>query len=99
MPTKNSEKERLRADANLASDIYSQMAQQRELARAKIQEEKPVYAVVQPATLPQQPINSRAKRVLTWGFVGVFLSLAWYGFVEEFYKKIRAGVKEKMDKE
>ena len=52
LQSKNSEKERLRADANLASDIYSQMAQQRELARAKIQEEKPVYAVVQPATLP-----------------------------------------------
>ena len=68
LQSKNSEKERLRADANLASDIYSQMAQQRELARAKIQEEKPVYAVVQPATLPQQPINSRAKRVLIWGF-------------------------------
>ena len=99
LQSKNSEKERLRADANLASDIYSQMAQQRELARAKIQEEKPVYAVVQPATLPQQPINSRAKRVLIWGFVGLFLSLAWYGFGEEFYKKIRADVKEKMDEE
>ena len=99
LQSKNSEKERLRADANLASDIYSQMAQQRELARAKIQEEKPVYAVVQPATLPQQPINSRAKRVLIWGFVGLFLSLAWYGFGEEFFKKIRADVKEKMDEE
>ena len=38
LQSKNSEKERLRADANLASDIYSQLAQQRELARAKIQE-------------------------------------------------------------
>lgn len=99
LQSKNSEKERLRADANLASDIYSQMAQQRELARAKIQEEKPVYAVVQPATLPQQPMNSRVKRVLIWGFIGVFLSLAWYGFGEDFFKKMRAGVKEKLDEE
>lgn len=92
-------KERLRADANLASDIYSQMAQQRELARAKIQEEKPVYAVVQPATLPQQAMNSRAKRVLIWGFMGLFLSLAWYGFGADFFKKMRADVKEKLDEE
>lgn len=98
LQSKNSEKERLRADANLASDIYSQLAQQRELARAKIQEEKPVYAVVQPATLPQQAMNSRVKRVLIWGFIGVFLSLAWYGFGEDFYRKMRAGIKEEMDK-
>lgn len=92
-------KERLRADANLASDIYSQMAQQRELARAKIQEEKPVYAVVQPATLPQQAMNSRAKRVLIWGFIGLFLSLAWYGFGADFFRKMRSDVKEKLDEE
>lgn len=96
LQSKNSEKERLRADANLASDIYSQLAQQRELARAKIQEEKPVYAVVQPATLPQHAMNSRVKRVLIWGFIGVFLSLAWYGFGEDFYRKMRAGIKEEM---
>ena len=99
LQSKNSEKERLRADANLASDIYSQMAQQRELARAKIQEEKPVYAVVQPATLPQHAVNSRVKRVLVWGFIGAFLSLAWYGFGEDFFKKMRTGVKERLDKE
>ena len=94
-----SEKERLRSEASLANEIYSQMAQQRELARAKIQEEKPVYAVVQPVTLPQQATNSRAKRVLIWGFVGFFLSLAWYGFGAEFFKKMRTDVKEKLDEE
>ena len=75
------------------------MAQQRELARAKIQEEKPVYAVVQPAVLPQQPVNSRAKRVLIWAFIGGFLAVAWYGFGEDFYKKFRSDVKEKMDED
>lgn len=93
------EKDRLREEASLANQIYSQMAQQRELARAKIQEEKPVYAVVQPATLPQRPVNSRAKRVLIWGFVGGFLAVAWYGFGQDFMKKFRTDVKEKMDEE
>jgi uncharacterized protein involved in exopolysaccharide biosynthesis len=93
------QKDRLREEVTLANQIYSQMAQQRELARAKIQEEKPVYAVVQPAVLPQSPINSRAKRVLIWGFVGGFLAVAWYGFGADFWKKMRSDVKEKMDEE
>lgn len=93
------EKDRLREEASLANQIYSQMAQQRELARAKIQEDKPVYAVVQPAVLPQTPMNSRAKRVLIWGFVGGFLAVAWYGFGADFFKKMRSDVKEKMDEE
>ncbi len=93
------EKDRLRAEVTLASQIYSQMAQQREMARAKIQEEKPVYAVVQPAVLPQRAMNSRAKRVLIWGFVGGFLAVAWYGFGADYLKKMRSGVKEKMEEE
>lgn len=92
-----SEKDRLRSEASLAQEIYSQMVQQRELARAKIQEEKPVYAVVQPATLPQHAVNSRVKRVLIWCVLGLFLSLAWYGFGADFFKKFRSDVKEKMD--
>ena len=94
-----SETERLQSEASLASQIYSQMAQQRELARAKIQEDKPVYAVVQPATLPQIPMNSRAKRVLIWGFMGGFLAVAWYGFGEDFMKKFRKDMEEKMEEE
>ena len=93
------QKDRLREEVTLANQIYSQMAQQRELARAKIQEEKPVYAVVQPAVLPQAPMNSRAKRVLIWGFVGGFLAVAWYGFGADFWKKMRSDVKEKMEEE
>ena len=94
-----SERDRLREEANLASQIYSQMAQQRELTRAKIQEEKPVYAVVQPAVLPQVPMNSRAKRVLAWGFIGGFLALLWYGFGADFFKKTRVVLEEKMQEE
>ena len=92
----NSEKDRLRGEMTLANQIYSQMTQQRELARAKIQEEKPAYAVVQPAVLPQSPSNSRMKRVLIWGFLGLFISLGWYGFGEDYMKKTLKVFKEKM---
>ena len=90
------EKDRLRAEANLAGQIYASVAQQREQARAKIQEEKPVYAVIQPAVFPQHPIGSRKRRVLIWAFAGAVLACGWYGFGKDFFKKTRKDLKERM---
>ena len=94
-----SERERLQAEVSLANQIYSQMVQQRELALAKIQEEKPMYAVVQPAVLPQHAANSRSKLVLIWGFIGGLMALAWYGFLDDIVKKTNAEVKTKLKEE
>lgn len=95
----NSEKERLQQEANLANQLYSQMSQQAEMAKAKIQEERPMYAVIQPATMPDKPANSRLKICVIWGFLGVLLSCLWVAFGEDFYEKARKGVKEKMEEE
>lgn len=71
------EQERLQNDMNLAYQVYSQVAQQLQVARAKIQEEKPVFAVVEPATIPLHASNSR--RIVTIGilFLAVFGTLSW----------------------
>ena len=61
------EQERLQNDMNLAYQVYSQVAQQLQVARAKRQEEKPVFAVVEPATIPLQPSGTSRKII----FVGV----------------------------
>mgnify|MGYP003374669302 CR=1 FL=1 len=61
------EQERLQNDMNLAYQVYSQVAQQLQVARAKIQEEKPVFALVEPATIPLQPSGTSRKII----FVGV----------------------------
>lgn len=58
------EQERLQNDMNLAYQVYSQVAQQLQIARAKIQEEKPVFAVVEPATVPLQPSGTSRKVIL-----------------------------------
>jgi len=92
----NSEKDRLRQEVTIANQLYSQMAQQQQMAKAKIQEEKPVYAVIQPATMPQFPMNSRKKRVLIFGFVGFFLACLWAGFGEDIWKNAKASVKERL---
>lgn len=92
----SSRKDRLQQEADLANQIYSQMAQQRELARAKVQEMRPVFAVIEPATLPQKPNKSRKNTVLAFGFVGFFLSAAWFLLGKDFVEENLKQIKEKM---
>lgn len=91
-----SEKERLHQEAQIAGQVYTQMVQQRELTRAKVQEMKPVFAVVEPATFPVYPVNSRKKTVIIFGFLGFVLSAVWYLFGKDFYEKSVKQIKEKV---
>ena len=90
----NSERQRLESEVSLASQIYSQMSQQRELAKAKIQEDRPVYAVMQPASVPLRASNSRAKVCIVFFMVGFILSVVWVAFGEDFLKKTRKELEE-----
>ena len=58
------EQERLQNDMNLAYQVYSQVAQQLQVARAKIQEEKPVFAVVEPAVVPLESSGTSRKIII-----------------------------------
>ena len=93
----NSERQRLESEVNLANQIYSQMAQQRELAKAKIQEVKPVYAVMQPATVPLRPSNSRSRVCIAFFFVGFLLSVVWVAFFKDLFKKAKEDLKKEDD--
>lgn len=84
------EQERLQNDMNLAYQVYSQVAQQLQVARAKIQEEKPVFAVVEPATVPLEPSGTSRKIIL----IGIVLfsicsTSLWYLFLQHWYKLIK----------
>lgn len=84
------EQERLQNDMNLAYQVYSQVAQQLQVARAKIQEEKPVFAVVEPATIPLEPSGTSRKVIL----IGItfFITCAtgvWKILGITFWQKIR----------
>lgn len=70
------ERERLQNDMSLAYQVYSQVAQQLQVARAKVQEEKPVFAVVEPAVVPLQP-SGTGKKAIVIGFV--FLAVVFTG--------------------
>ncbi|EGF53455.1 Wzz/FepE/Etk N-terminal domain-containing protein [Bacteroides fluxus] len=81
------EQERLQNEMNLAYQVYTQVSQQLQMARAKVQEITPVYTVVQPATVPLQPAKPNKIMILI-GFV--FLagvgSVGWILFVKDLLK-------------
>lgn len=85
-------RERLQNEATLAFNLYNQTSQQVQVAKAKVQEQTPVYATVTPATVPIKPTSPRKPLILV-GFV--FLAFvacsAWilYGqpLMEELKKK------------
>lgn len=84
------EQERLQNESSLAYGVYSQVSQQLQMARAKVQEITPVYTVVQPAIVPLDP-SKPSKMMILVGFV--FLAavgcVGWILFVKDLLKNWR----------
>lgn len=89
------ERERLQNDMNLAYQVYSQVAQQLQVARAKVQEEKPVFAVVEPAVVPLNP-SGTSRKVIVVGFVflAVALTGAWMLLGKPYWLKLKEGLQK-----
>ncbi|MCR8884138.1 chain-length determining protein [Phocaeicola plebeius] len=90
------ERERLQNDMSLAYQVYSQVAQQLQVARAKVQEEKPVFAVVEPAVVPLQP-SGTSRKVIVVGFVflAVALTGAWMLLGKKYWQQFKEGLSQK----
>ncbi len=103
LQTALTERERLQNEMNLAYQIYSQTATQLQLAQAKVQEAKPVFAVVEPAGVPLFP-SGTSKKVILIGFIflAVAGTAAWVLCGQEFFRHFKkslnaAGVMEKKE--
>lgn len=84
------EQERLQNDMNLAYQVYSQVANQLQVARAKVQEEKPVFAVVEPAIVPLFPSGmGKLLYMLLFGFVAVIVTLGWLLIKKELLNNLQ----------
>lgn len=90
------ERERLQNDMNLAYQVYSQVAQQLQVARAKVQEEKPVFAVVEPAVIPLDP-SGISRKVVALGiiFLTVAFAGAWELLGKKYWQLLKEGLKQK----
>ena len=70
----NVEKERLQNDFEMKNQLYTQMRQGLLSAKAQVQQETPVFAVIQPATVPLKPAKPSKKLICV-----VFALLAFIG--------------------
>ncbi|MDE5785467.1 MAG: chain-length determining protein [Duncaniella sp.] len=61
-------RDRLQNETELAFNLYNQTAQQVQMARAKVQETTPVYAILTPATVPVKA-SSPHKMLIIVGFI------------------------------
>lgn len=72
------EQERLQNEMNLFYQVYSQVANQLQVARAKVQEEKPVFAIVEPAVVPIEFSSVRRSiYILLFVILSVFGTIGW----------------------
>lgn len=90
------EGERLQNEMNLAYQVYNQTAAQLQMAQGKLQEAKPVFAVVEPATVPLRPSAPRKMIIIVGCLFLAFVGTAgWILFGEDMWKEFRKGMKTK----
>ena len=93
------EQERLQNEQNLAFQVFSQVATQLQMSRAKLQEEKPAFAVLEPASVPLLPSGTSKKIILiAIVFLAVAGASAWVLFGKELWGSLKEGLKEPKEK-
>lgn len=88
------EGERLQNEVTLAYQMFNQTATQLQMAQGKLQEAKPVFAVVEPATVPLKPSAPRKVLILVGCLFLAFVGTAgWILFGESAWRELRAVLK------
>lgn len=96
LQTVTSEKERLQKNLTLAEQIYSQSMGQLQVLRRKVQEAKPVFAVVEPATVPLAPASPKKMLIIiAFAFLAFVLESAWILFGKDIYHDFKNELKKK----
>lgn len=83
-------RDRLENEAQLAFNVFNTTSQQLQRAKAKVQEETPVFATIEPAAVPLKPSAPRKVLILA-GFI--FLAFvgacAWILFIEPLKQQLK----------
>ena len=89
------EQERLQNEQSLAFQVFSQVATQLQMSRAKLQEEKPAFAILEPASVPLLPSGTSRKIILIGiVFLAVAGASAWILFGKDLWQSLIQGLKE-----
>lgn len=89
-PSLRAKEDRLRYEFDLAFDLYTTASQQRAEAQRKLQQETPVFKVIQEASVPMQ--NSKPRRVATIiGFLFAGLAVSYFYIAgRRIYRELQA---------
>lgn len=86
MQRTQAEATRLENNMNIAYQVYSQIETQLQVARAKLQEAKPIFAIIEPASVPLYPIfPNKAIIIIIFTFLGCTCSICWILFAKELF--------------
>lgn len=84
------EQERLENEMRLAYQVYTSVAQQLQMAEAKVQEITPVYTVIEPATIPLKASKPRkAFMLLGVVFLTGVCCVGWILFGKDFFINLK----------
>lgn len=79
---------RLQNEMELASTVYNQTEKQVQAAKAKVEKEKPVYAVIQPVQVPLNPSKPRMMLIIAeYVLLSAAGSIVWVLFGKDLLKK------------
>lgn len=88
------EQERLQNERDLAYNVYNTVAQQLQAAKMRVQETKPVFAVIQTATVPLVPSKPRKTLiVVAFIFLAFVGSAGWVVYGKDVYEDLRRHLK------
>ncbi len=82
------ERERLQNEMSLNFNLFNTCAQQLQAAKANLQQETPVFAVVSAPSVPLQSSNSRMMPLVAITFLGFCCACAWVLFIKDFIAQI-----------
>ncbi|KAB7729356.1 lipopolysaccharide biosynthesis protein [Rudanella paleaurantiibacter] len=70
------EEQRIQAEFLLAQDLYNTLSKQTEMAKVKVQENTPVFNVIEPVKIPlRKSAPSRAALIITGLAIGILISV------------------------
>lgn len=81
--------QQLQTDFNLAFSVYSELAKQLETKRIKVKEDQPVFTIIEPVSVPNEPSKpNRLFTVVTFLFLGLAIGVARV-FVKDFIENFK----------
>jgi len=72
------EEERLQSEYQIAFSVYNEVAKQLENAKIKVKEDTPVFAIIEPVSVPLSKSKpEKVKIMIIWIFLGGIIGIGW----------------------